>query len=256
MPKEILTESVKDAAIVAHAKEFPTEEVCGVVVGGKTFRMLNTATDKKNHFQIDLSAIALRPNTIYHSHWADSQPGELSLDDIEMCRWCADKIPYLLYHTVFDEWDYYDPTSPNPFPLKWKGDPTTLDFYLGWRFVWGRSDCFELVRCYYLGMLGIDIGNFRRPSPDDFPTLGWMTPWKADEHGFVQIAAGSPVQKHDVIKMALKGGREPNHIGVIVDAERMQFLHNVSPEYTSQTGLYGSYWQQRTTQVFRHESLV
>ncbi|NEP57684.1 MAG: C40 family peptidase, partial [Symploca sp. SIO2G7] len=128
--------------------------------------------------------------------------------------------------------------------------------YLNWRFVWGRSDCFALIRCYFLGVLGIDIGDFRRPSSDGFPTIGWLTPWKAEKHSFVQMPAGTPVRKHDIIQIALKGGREPNHIGVIVNAERMQMLHNVSAEYTSQVGLYGSYWQTRTTHIFRHESLI
>lgn len=255
MSVEVLTNSVKEA-IASHASAYPNEEVCGVIIDGKAHRLPNTATDKANHFQLDLSGIVFVPEAVYHTHWSDNQPGELSLDDIEMCRFCPEKLPYILYHTSFDEWDYYDPSVPNPFPLKMKGDPATLDFYLGWRFVWGRSDCFELVRCYYLGLLGIDIGNFRRPDPTDFPTPNWLTPWKANENGFVAVPDGSPVQKHDVIQMALKGGKDPNHIGVIVDAERMTLLHNISADYTSQTGLYGNYWQQRTTHVFRHESLV
>jgi hypothetical protein len=251
---KILNDSVK-REIASHAKEFPTEEVCGVVVDGKIIKLPNLAADKENHFQIDLSWLALVPDALYHSHWSDSQPGEFSLDDLEMCRGSKDSIPWILCHSAFGEWDYYDPSSPNPFPLKMTGDSGSPDFYLNWRFVWGRTDCFELVRCYYLGMLDIDIGNFSRPTPEDFPTPNWLTPWKAEEHGFLRVADGESVLKNDIVQIALKGGNYPNHIGVIVDGERMLILHNLSAEYTSQIGLYGSYWQQRTTHIFRHESL-
>ncbi|NER93623.1 MAG: hypothetical protein F6J86_07255 [Symploca sp. SIO1B1] len=249
----MLTDYIRET-IKSHAQPFPEEEVCGVVVDGDAIRIPNIHPDKANHFELDNSWVNLQPDAIYHSHWKDEQPGELSLEDLEQCKFCG--IPYILHHVGFDEWDYYEPKSPNPFPLKKQGDPQTLDFYLNWRFVWGRSDCFALIRSYFLGILGIDIGDFRRPPLDGFPTIGWLTPWKAEEHGFVQVTPGLPLRKHDIIQIALKGGREPNHLGVIVDAEGMQMLHNVSAEYTSQVGLYGSYWQTRTTHIFRHGSLI
>ncbi|NES83318.1 MAG: hypothetical protein F6K10_18975 [Moorea sp. SIO2B7] len=250
-----LTEYIKKQIAIA-AEEKPDEEVCGVIVNGKIIKLHNLHSDKANHYQIDISKLTTIPDAVYHSHCHDHQSSHFSIDDIESCKSIPEKIPFVLYHTSFKEWDLYDPISPNPFPLTNNKDFKKLDAYIGWRFLWGRSDCFALVKSYFQGILAIDIGDFRRPEFDGFPVPEWLVPWDAIAHGFCEIPRGTSVQKHDIIQIALRGGKQPNHIAVITNAERMEMLHILGFDYPSAIATYGKEWQRRTTKIFRHQQLV
>lgn len=256
----MIPDSIKRQIREFHAAN-PTQENCGVIAEGHAIPCKNMAIDPSEDFMLTLPG-GVNAETIWHSHCRDTQPGELSFEDIERCKFQRSQIPYLLYRPAFDEhtpecWDYFDPRSPNPFPLTNHKDPNTLDFYLGWRFVWGRSDCFALVRCYFLGKLGIDIGDFKRPdykARRTFPQPEYVAPWKAEENGFVRVPRGEAVRTNDVVEIAQKGGVNANHIAVIVDDVAMQMLHNPNLRDLSNVETYSDYWQSRTVNHFRHRN--
>lgn len=256
----MLTDSLKSQIREHHAAN-PTEENCGIIAEGHAVPCKNLASDPSQDFVLVLPG-GVQPDAIWHSHCTDTQPGELTFTDIERCKFNRNALPYLLHRPEFDEhtpecWDYYDPKSPNPFPLTNTKNPNTLDFYLGWRFIWGRSDCFALVRSYFLGMLSIDIGDFKRPDRTarrTFPQPEYVAPWKAEENGFVRVPRGEVVRTNDVVEIAQYGGVNANHIAVITDDVAMMMLHNPDKKNVSTTEMYTDYWQSRTVSHFRHRN--
>lgn len=258
----MIPDSIKRQIREHHAAN-PSEENCWIIAEDHAIPCPNLANDKSEDFVLALPG-GVMPEVVWHSHCKDTQPGELSFTDIERCKFNRNQLPYGLYRPSFDEhtpecWDYFDPKSPNPFPLLNTKNPDSLDFYLGWRFIWGRSDCFALVRCYFLGILGIDIGDFKRPERNQrrtFPQPEYIAPWKAEEHGFVRIQRGEAVRTNDVIEIAQKGGVNANHIAVIVDDVAMTMLHSPSRLEVSRTEMYSQHWQSRTVNHFRHKNFA
>lgn len=254
------------------------KEPCGIIT--KDFNYIhcqNQHPDPKNYFAFNPGLITdLKSEDIllvWHSHISDTSPSYLSFQDLEASRGfgqCPEKYPYLLYHTVFKEWDYYDSDCANPFPLSpyspkpsklaMSDDPSNWLFYVGMPFVWGRTDCFGIIRHYFLGVLGIDIGDFKRPSEEEqqkFPFVGWVNPWNYEENNFELMPKGEDLRTHDVLEIAQNGGKESNHIAVVVDSTRMQILHNpgIITSNKANVEFYGKHWQARTTKHLRHRSL-
>lgn len=253
-------EKVQKFSIEAASEE---TEACGLIVKGEAIIVPNAHPDPVNHFRISGVELAKHKRkdiqAIWHSHWSDFHPGELSLDDLELSHG-RDRLPMLLYHANFDEWDYYEPNSPNPFPLLdfpsrvAMGTPHDLAFYLGWRFAWGRSDCYAVIRRYCLGVLNYDIGEWNRPeNPQNFPYPDYVCPWTRE--GLVEVHRDD-LRQNDLIEIALNGGKEPNHLAIMVNPAEDQILHHPGYGYLSQLGMYGSYWRSRTVRVMRLESLA
>jgi proteasome lid subunit RPN8/RPN11 len=258
------------AQIKQHAADFPQEEVCGIVVNGQAIalpnagRLLKDSTgeyirDKVNNFAIAPSDLAKYDRasiqSIYHSHWSDFHPGELTIEDLEIAH-SGDRFPLLLYHSGFDSWDYYEPDNPNPFPLNpIRKSVTDVDFYLNWRFTWGRSDCFALIRRFCLGTLGTDIGEWSRPEQSTFPLPDFHCTWK--RKNLIEIDKDNPdIRLYDLIEIAMDGGLEPNHLAIVVDPVADKILHNPGIESRSYVGLYGNYWRGRTVRRQRLKQFV
>lgn len=234
-----IQQSVKDA-IALHADEFPDKEVCGLVLhDGTVIRSTNTVDDsgltteeskpltQENGFMINesdwiryYSLVA----AIYHSHWSDEQPETFSPADIHFCKFAAGK-PYILYHTLYKSWDYYDPKGLFPYPLHQKiFDPQDLEFYKGWVFDAPRSDCLEVFRSYYKGMLGIQIPDFPRPSdPRKTLVAGWNDfLLNMEPSGFKKVAKDA-IAKNDVLLMTFRG-INPHHIAIYLGDDRILHL--------------------------------
>jgi hypothetical protein len=278
----MISESIKAQIRTLWKGSNPSEESCGVIAEDHAIPCQNLAlapgsVDKEYYEKKGLPVpptrdedfilaipSGVKAEAIWHVHYTDLMPGELSFGDIEKCKFNRNQLPYILYRPKFDEhtpecWDYYDPKLANPFPLTNTKDPATLDFYLGWHFIWGRSDCFALVRCYFLGKLGIDIGDFKRPDRNarrTFPQPEYVAPWKAEENGFVRIPRGEVVRINDVVEIAQKGGSNANHIAVIIDDTAMQMLHSPGRGDVSKVEVYSDYWQSRTVNHFRHKNFA
>ena len=262
---------IKELSRIAASRQ---EEACGLVLKtGNVVQCFNESENKADGFAISPGKYGIEKSAIaavWHSHWRDSDPAYLSFGDLEASRgfgMSPDRFPYLLYHTTFDEWDYYDPSLPNPFPFspfaprpsKYAESEDSSDwrFYIGMPFVWGRSDCFGLIRHYFLGK-NIEIGDFRRPTitqQDNFPPRDWTSPWNAEENGFIELK-GEPIQQHDVFEIAQGGGKESNHIAVVVDVPGMIMLHSpgIMSGNISVLEFYSNHWKYRTTKHLRHKN--
>lgn len=270
-----------DKYIIEYAEHQALEnkEACGIITKDFKFYFCeNQHSDPENNFSFNPALITKLTaddiGIIFHSHIVDTQPSYLSFADLEASRGyglCPEKYPYLLYHTVFKDWDYYDSCLGNPYPLSpyapkpskmaLSDDSKRWEFYVGLPFVWGRTDCFGVIRHYFLGVLGLDIGDFKRPGEDvqkDFPNATWVNPWNYQKNGFEQMPLGEGLRQHDILEIAQTGGKESNHIAVVVDAVNMQILHSpgVITANVSNVEFYGKHWQSRTTKHLRHKSLI
>jgi hypothetical protein len=212
------------------------KEACGFILNnGDVIQWTNSHPKPDDHFRLKNYPYSLSEiKVIWHSHFKDTHPGEFTAGDLALSH--QTKLPILLYHAGFDEWDYYEPQNPNPFPLTYI--PTVkvsdIDYYAGWRFSWGRSDCFSLVRRYFLGTLNIDIGEFRRPHkpPVTDPEWSFEDYWSWDKC-FVRLPEGTPPKDHDIFGIALRGGRKANHLAVCVSAKDNLILHITGPNMRS-----------------------
>lgn len=248
-------------------------EVCGIVSNGELIVTQNIANNPYDDFAINPVSIGTyfgNIDFIWHTHCSDTHPDLLTPSDIALSRKLM--APILMVHVVTKAIDFYEPSNPNPFPLvenitscvlipNWRLSPKNLQFYVGWQsndLLWGRSDCFETVRCYFLGMHGIEIGNFDRPPLQGFPHPEWRTPWIAEKHGFVVV---DDIRDNDILEIALNGGANANHLAVVVDAQRGQILHQPGFGYLSQISRLGGYWRDRIAigddwrqRILRHKS--
>jgi len=231
-------------------------EACGVVLSdGEVLDMNNVSPDPQHNFIIENSEIEPvrdRVAAIYHSHCLQSQPAMLSQVDIANSK--AAKLPYILYHTIFDRWDYYDPNGIHPYPLEQspKYTPKDLDFYLLWRFTYNRSDCYTLVRGYYKGMLGIDIPDFPRGNVTETTDSKWdMFTDNFAKAGFAKLDRGSPLQSNDIILMCIQGTRT-HHAAILLDPKTGKSLHNLGEGRWSTFFIYGGYWATRTRFICRY----
>lgn len=234
------------------------QESCGFVLeNGRILPLENVASDPKNHFEIsshDYLEYRHQVVAIYHTHYREDQPARLSYQDIFGSKACC--LPYWLYHTSFDAWDYFDPHGLHPYPLEQKvaKDPKNIDFYIGWRWEYNRSDCFTLLRSYYKGMLRISIRDYvRDPDPNSFLSEHWDR-YRKELHkeGFRAIAPNESPQKHDVILMRING-ENPHHIGILVESDR--FIHNFGGDHLSSVVKFNKYWREHTVSIWRHKEL-
>ena len=243
--------------IIEQAIATPDVEICGVVLNnGEIVQMNNCANEPKDEFLIDedeFDLVADSAVAIYHSHCLDSQPAILSHKDIANSK--ARKMPYALYHTLFGEWDYYNPSDIYPYPLisnPWL--PKELPFYLGWKFDYGRSDCYTLVRSYYKGMLGVDLPDFPRNAVGETTSPEWdMFVGNFERAGFRKLDADEPLRTNDVILMCISG-TQTHHSAILLDPKNGKALHNLGEGRMSELFMYGGYWETATRFVCRYKS--
>jgi hypothetical protein len=247
---------------IAIAESLRQKEAIGVQVDGVSVQLTNMHPHPEDNVLFNPHELASftypDPDLIWHSHWKESHEAELSPADIWMSHRYGKAIA--LYHVLYDSWDYYDPSNPNPFPLKSiPHTPKELDFYTGWRFYWQRSDCFSLVYRYFLGRLGVDIEEFQRPpSENGVLPVGYRITWNPEDHGFMILPDGTTPQRHDIFGIAPRGGKDYSHIVVLVSEEANTILHSPGKTYKSELVNFGSYWRSRVVPGghARHKSLV
>jgi proteasome lid subunit RPN8/RPN11 len=253
--------------IQTHAEIFPDQEVCGMIGRDRETDAIdvlesdNLAPDPKAGFVIDRKYFDQLSEkyeilALYHSHFADDHPGYLSFEDIRQSK--RSKLPYLLFHATDKTWDYFDPASLNPFPLQERsGTPQVVEFYLGWPWVWGRSDCWTVALYYYRGMLGLDLPDFdRAPTPGEQITGSWDRFTEAmPSIGFVPVDLDSPLQQHDLVLMTMEG-EVAHHCGIITDIHKPEILHHLQPPRVSEKRVYGAYWRDVTVQRLRWKELM
>ncbi len=267
----IIPETIK-AGIKEHAATLPNQEVCGYCFfdDGTVHSMLNIDPDPVNNFRIDPDTHINITETftnpiIYHTHHGEGVPARLSDRDVIASK--ALKIPYLLYHSTFNQWDYFDPSDINPYPLINNNyTPDKVEFYLNYPWAFERSDCYALFRNYYRGRLGINLRDFPRGhSPSAVLDPGWnLFLDNYESEGFRLLDRDEELREHDVILMCLVGDNV-HHCAIVVDAAKRHAIHvtcvdgddgQLIPKM-SEKFVYGwhGYWYERTRAVIRHRSL-
>jgi proteasome lid subunit RPN8/RPN11 len=261
----MITQEIKDKIKVL-ADQNPEEEICGFVLDdGTVLPRNNLADDPTEAFIISYQAVTAAKRlgkiiALYHTHHKDTHGSDLSPTDIQNAqKW---KIPFLLYHINESfpalSWDYFDPLGIDPFPMTHSGDPSTLNFYLNWKWVWGRADCYSLMKSYYKGVLNIDLPDIIRSiSFEEYKVEGWNRYREGMiSAGFKKLPQGSPMKLHDVVLMNLNGVA-PHHSGIIVDPVQKHMLHHDRAPRLSRVVVFGGYWGDCAAQggLWRHESL-
>lgn len=251
----------------------PTFENCGIIDKfGQAIALTNVAVDPTVAFTFDKEEWEIIKDdaiAIWHTHCLDTQAGTLSPKDVENSK--LQNLPYILYHSIFENWDLFDPNNPHPYPLT---APETFDAnnpesWLGLPWEYGRSDCFTLFKGWYKG-LGIELQEYPRgKDSDERFSQAWnlfLESYKAE--GFIGIPpaeawAPSPgermnLQKNDVLLMTMPGSTNPVHCALIADdPSSMQILHHLGPEsqLLCRHRLTKSY-RDRTVLILRHQSFL
>ena len=257
----IIPEQIK-TKIAALARANSEEEICGYAVLATNLVMPceNLATDKARTFRIDpdihLQVLEAHSDAIiYHSHRGDDTAAILSETDIVASK--ALKMPYLLFHVDFAEWDYYDPSGLDPYPLlESPHSPKSVEFYLGHRWAWERWDCYSLFRNFYRGFLGIELKDFsRKGGEDSIASPDWnqyVQNYKSQ--GFRKLEPNEPIQNYDVLLMCLVG-HQIHHSAIVVDAEKNQAIQMLGNDRLSEKFVITDSHLARTRLVIRHENL-
>ncbi|MFG6094394.1 hypothetical protein SPB21_04050 [Leptothoe sp. ISB3NOV94-8A] len=260
------------------AQEGSPYEVCGFVLADDSLHVAeNIAHEYKQcdpgysdaretHFAIDPDSQSFfeenrdRIKAVFHSHTSPKVSGYLSPDDVHNS--IAANVPYVVYHCHpdFESWDLFDPDGLHPYPLERRGsaNPSSLAFYLGWRFEFPRSDCLTLFRNYFRGKLGIEIRNYPRPKrQQDCFVEGWDAYRENfSREGFVKLPEGATLRANDILLSTLVGVT-PHHVSIVIDPEKKTALHLQEPGMVSELYVHsGPIWENRTKSAWRHRHLT
>lgn len=236
-------------------------EICGYWIPDRDLVIPAKNNHKKpsHHFHIDgeyhAFIIEKYPSAIiYHSHLGEDTSSILSHSDIESSKKL--RVPYLVYHKDFDEWDYFDPLDLNPYPLIDRPYSTdNIDFYLGIPWQWDRFDCYSLFRNYYSGMLGIKLRDFSRKGEEGAIV---STTWNQytdnyESQGFLSIPLDSELIDNDVLLMTLVGD-QIHHAVIVVDAAKSIGIQILGEGRVSERVPIGEALRRRTKMSIRHKN--
>jgi len=227
------------------------EEACGIILKNnkEVLNLRNAHPVPEDSFRITLTDFKKEDILLFwHSHFKDSHQGSFTSQDLALANYL--NIPSLLYHAHedFNNWDYYEPSNPNPYPLnKINYSPDEIEFYLGWRFDWGRTDCFALVRRYFLGALNIEIGEWKRPEePPSNGNLNWSFEdyWDFSQSFNKLPLHSSQFKLNDIFGIALRGGRKANHLAVLINPELNLILHSPGVRQKSRLDVFDDNWRK------------
>lgn len=248
------------AAIINHANSSPAREVCGAILRDGSIVQLTNHSEQGDQFEMgaEFEQFRERAVAIYHSHVGLEVGAQLSPADIQNSK--EQGIPYLSYHPQHRQWDYFDPGALHPFPMEMDQSmqPQQTNYYLLWRFEYGRSDCYSLVRSWYAGMLGIALGDYPRIELDKVIRLG-LEQFGGDRtiaEGFEKLTPDTLIQDHDILLIDMGARRyRGHHLAIVCDAASNQILHNTGEGQYSQIASYNLEWRDRTRAIFRHKQL-
>lgn len=202
---------------------------------------------------------------VWHTHCLDSSAGMLTFEDKPEVGVTSDitqsklqRLPYVLYHTKFDEWDMYDPCSINLFPLKRTIDrPDDPEQYSNIPYIWNRSDCLEVPRVALWGMYGIDLGIYLRSSVHEYTEEGWQRYIDGfPKVGFQQVELYENIRFKggDCLLMQLPGHKTLHHLGVCVDEKNQRMLHVFEGRVSELDHIMK--WRRFVRVLFRHEKFI
>ena len=204
----------KDAAL-KHAKEQDPKESVGVliVIKGKEqyYPCNNLSTYSQQCFILDpedyVKADALGEITaIVHSH--PVTPPSPSQADKVSCEQSG--LKWHIVNPKTETWGYCEPTGYKP-PL------------IGRQWVWGVTDCWSLVRDYYIEQHNIQLLDYQRPTtPQDFLDNPLFEQY-AQRTGFRELNKDEKLQKGDVLLMSILHPTL-NHVAIFLGDDILHHL--------------------------------
>lgn len=228
-----------DNQILKYCLEKYPEEACGVILNKKgTLTWIpceNIAEDKENSFKIsaiDFASLSLQGDiyAIVHSHPdATCEPSEKDKKASEHL-----KVPYHIYSIPSGEKHIYTPTN-------------SIKPYIGRVYEFGVTDCWTLVRDYYLKEF-----NYKLPMiefDEDFYEKGLdyfgksIEPWGGEEV--------STPQKGDIVYFNIMNDIE-NHCGVYIGEGK--YIHHMRDRLSCTDSIY-SRWGKYITRYIRCKKL-
>ncbi len=237
-----LSDDIK-AAIVKHALEQPTLEVCGLLI--RRFNAFcivpcpNVSPQPSKSFLMRPSdyIARLKDGTLagyYHSHPETPEiPSEADKKVSESAN-----LPVVIYSLVTKAFSVYEPTGKE-IPL------------LGRRFEFGIFDCVSLFTDYYQQKLGIQISEI--PRSLKFITEGMDSFHQMTLARDMVLVNEEEPRLHDLICLSLgTASGACNHLAVYTGNGQImhQLLYRPSEEV-----FYGGYWKKHTVGIYRHKSL-
>ncbi len=237
------------AKIRSLAYASPQQEICGYVLRNDVFEVQNISTDPANHFKFpqeslnhihELIADKKRP-VIFHSHIHNVEyANDFSAFDIMMLdEW---GLPGFVVHTPTGHYEYYDPSYIPP--------------YVGREFHYAWQNCYNLVQDWYQKELRLKLPKFYLEHPDAGQKADWnMFLENIEAAGFMQDHSKS-IRKGSFILMTWGKTINPNHVGVIINAEKNQLLHQPGlGGIRSEIVNYDSRYRKLTYAVYNHQEV-
>lgn len=229
----------RDQAL-AHALNETPKESCGLVIvqkGVKRYWPCRNLSDEPNEMFIinpvdwakaeDAGEII----AVVHSH--PKTPPVPSQADLAACE--ASGVRWEIINPHQENWGHCEPSGYKPS-------------LIGRSWVWGVSDCWTLVRDWYMEQ-GIELPDWPRPlTPNEFeaaPLFDSLWP----EAGFRELAPQEQLQVGDALLFSFKG--KLNHVGVLVEPQTV--LHHFRGRLSSRD-FYGEALLQSTGRRLRHAS--
>lgn len=195
--------------IRAHALEEYPREACGVVKEGRYVPTKNVADDPENTFQIHPNAMR-GAEAVIHSH-PDWYPVPSQTDMEHQIRTAM-------------PWGVIATDGAVCGDLVWFGDQVEREPLVGRRFVHGVTDCYGLIRDWYLLERGVTLPDFPRNWEWWLKGQSLYLDHFADA-GFRRLEQQETPQTGDVAFATLRS-KIPNHAGVLLDGGLL--LHHLT----------------------------
>ena len=226
------------AKALEHAKAEYPHEACGLVVvikGRERYWPCENLTKELEQFYLSPDDYAKADDAgeiiaVVHSHPTTKPiPSESDLISLE-----ATELPWYIVSTQTGEWsDAIHPTGYKA-PL------------IGRRWHWNVSDCWTLVRDWYLEN-GLQVRDFNRPATPELFEQEPLFESSFEAAGFYKVPR-EEIQYGDGVLMAI-GSKKLNHVGVYIGDQLL--LHHARRRLSSRD-LYGGWLQKATGLVVRH----
>jgi proteasome lid subunit RPN8/RPN11 len=233
----MLTEEIKQHIRYLAGQVYPNE-ICGFLTQKGLMPIANTSENPLNFAQIEPESYAKAEVEgiifLYHSH---AEVGNFSQQDIVVCKQL--NIPFVIYCVAIDRFIVGNPTG---------GD------YLDRDWIYGLQDCYALIRDWYRQERGIELDDFARCEVGETKSKDWnLFSENFEAQGFTRLSAhGVKFRAGDILLMQI-ASPNPNHLGLIFDASKQEFVHHYLNE-KSKIEPYGGFWARHTVGVLRHAS--
>jgi len=221
-----------------HAKAEYPHEACGLVVvikGRERYWPCENLTKELEQFYLSPDDYAKADDAgeiiaVVHSHPTTKPvPSQADLVSLE-----ATELPWYIVSTQTGEWS--DAIHPRGYkaPL------------IGRSWQWNVSDCWTLVRDWYLEN-GLQVRDFNRPATPELFEKEPLFESSFESAGFYKVRR-EDIQYGDGVLMAI-GSNKLNHVGVYIGDQLL--LHHARRRLSSRD-IYGGWLQKATGLVVRH----